>query len=322
MRKVVAILGGLSGICLLTLALGPAGGGLLAPRRLAAQEGGPAAAVPAAIKLEAATIKLEARSPSALDAKLNKPVTVEFVETPLRDALAFLAESSDVQFYVKQRQLGSDNITQDDPISISLKNVPLSTVLDLMLEQLGLSYCARDEVLIITSPYDADTTMEVRVYDCRDLLKAASPQTASKSAGPGVHPGTANLVARKDSGMPPSVATTSKAVAPRVAKPIVPQRVLPQFGGGMGGMPGMAGGLGMGNPHTQSDTPEGRLIELLETTVDLNSWQQFGGDGDSAMYNGLLVVRQSRRVHAKVEQVLNLLQEASGLEPTKVYATN
>ena len=85
---------------------------------------------------------------------------------------------------------------------------------------------------------------------------------------------------------------------------------------GMGGMGGGYGGDVMG-PLSDEDA----LIGLLTATVEPQSWDEVGGDGSLAMYNGLLVVRQTPKTHQKVERVLNMLRESAGLDPKTVKVT-
>jgi type II secretory pathway component GspD/PulD (secretin) len=294
----------------------PDSGRLPGPRQATAQEVARADSGPAAVQPNA-------KKQNSLEAKLDKPVTVEFVDTPVRDALAFLAESSDVQFYIKQKQLQQQAITPDDTVTLSLKDIRLSTALDLLLAQLDLTYVQRDELLIVTTIDDAEATMEVRVYDCRELLKAAQAATTAKARDLGPQR-SANAMPGGEARAPSSAAARSKTTEARPALPVVPQEVMPQFFGVCGGtaMPGMGRGLSGGyEGDFREYTPEVELVDLIQRTVEPASWDEIGGDGSIATYNGLLAVRQSPRMHAKVERVLNLLQAAVGLEATKVQVT-
>jgi hypothetical protein len=97
------------------------------------------------------------------------------------------------------------------------------------------------------------------------------------------------------------------------------------FGGGSGG--GMMGGPGMvsggmaaepARPRSPEDQKAEELIEIITTAVDVDTWQEMGGPGTIGQYNGLIVVSQSARTHAKIEKVLDMLREAAGLpKPTK-----
>jgi hypothetical protein len=104
--------------------------------------------------------------------------------------------------------------------------------------------------------------------------------------------------------------------------------VLPQNAGmampgssGMSGMPGMPGGMGGGfgpgdsrpqRPLTEQDLKAEQLMDIITTAVDPATWIDQGGPGTIGQYNGLIVVSQSARTHAKIEKVLGMLREAAG----------
>lgn len=79
----------------------------------------------------------------------------------------------------------------------------------------------------------------------------------------------------------------------------------------------MAGGMAAAAPVSQ--TPEEaraqRLMNLLTTTVQPETWTEAGGTGSIAEFEGLIVVRQSAKIHKEVEKVLTMLREAAG-KPT------
>jgi hypothetical protein len=88
-------------------------------------------------------------------------------------------------------------VALDQAVTLRLKNVRLSTLLDVMLEDLNLVYTEKDDLVVITTPDDAQATMEVRVYDCRDLLtmptvgmpRPGAPPFGPGTPGPPVGPG-------------------------------------------------------------------------------------------------------------------------------------
>ena len=56
-----------------------------------------------------------------------------------------------------------------------------------------------------------------------------------------------------------------------------------------------------------------RLIGLITTSVNPQSWQESGGAGSISEYHGLIVVTQTAQTHKKVEHVLNMLRQAADL---------
>jgi hypothetical protein len=361
--------------------------------------GPPAAAAPAA---PAGPTDPVGGGESTLDEKLNKRIDAEFIETPLKDVLAYLHDTTRISFYLKTKRLDEAGVSTDAAVSLSLKQLRVSTLLDLMLEELGLVYTQKDDLVVITTAEDADATMEVRVYDCRDLIAmssqrgraagmpgmemmpgggppgydsgysggssgypatpragydsgsgypgsaappargSATPRPAlpavpnSPDAGGEALPGSAAPPARQGSGRTPARAPRPPAAGADPFSPGVPEavppasgdEVLPQNAGmampgssGMSGMPGMPGGMGGGfgpgdsrpqRPLTEQDLKAEQLMDIITTAVDPATWIDQGGPGTIGQYNGLIVVSQSARTHAKIEKVLGMLREAAG----------
>ena len=301
---------------------------------------------------------------ATIEQKLARPTTVDFDDTPLRDVLAYLADTSDVQFYVKKKSLEDAGANEDVAVTLSLRDVRLGTVLELVLEQAGLTYVDREELIVITTVEDADTTMEVRVYDCRDLLAmnpgkgASARRSAGMPAMQGAGGGGGGLFSVPDESSPAGTRLPAEilpqfggaappSATPPSAVPGGPPQQSPGadsmpgagtaapargtrggggggggFGGGGGGGMGMGGmGGGYGGDVMGPLSDEDALIGLLTATVEPQSWDEVGGDGSLAMYNGLLVVRQTPKTHQKVERVLNMLRESAGLDPKTVKVT-
>ena len=137
---------------------------------------------------------------STLADKLNQRLDAEFVETPLKDAIEFLAERSQIQIIIKRKRLEELGVNYDTPVTLNLKNVRLSTLFDVMLEDLGLVYTEKDDIVLITTPDDAQATMEVRVYDCRDLL--TMPSVTLHKAGAMMMPGEGGFGGPRGMGVP------------------------------------------------------------------------------------------------------------------------
>jgi hypothetical protein len=64
-------------------------------------------------------------------------------------------------------------LTPDEPVSINIHGVSLRSALRLMLRRVNLTYMIQNEVLIITTPDEAETHLVTCVYDVRDLIGRA-----------------------------------------------------------------------------------------------------------------------------------------------------
>jgi PadR family transcriptional regulator/HAAS domain-containing protein len=190
--------------------------------------------------------------PLSLTDKLNERLDVQFTDTPFNDVVEFLQDRTDIQFVIKRTKLEEAGVNFDTPITRSLKNVRLSTLLDVMLEELNLVYSEKDDLIVITTPDDAVATMEVRVYDCRDLLTMPTVGQARPGLMPGLMPGgpptgfPGGSEPRRDSSLPgPGPGLGVPGGIPGGARGGVPGPV-PDEGRAPGGFPGSAPGTPVG----------------------------------------------------------------------------
>jgi hypothetical protein len=103
---------------------------------------------------------------------LRSPTDLEFVETPLKDAIAFLAEKHEIPIVLNVKKLEEAGINVDTPITQRLKGITLRSALRLVLGELELTYVIKDEVMQITTPEDAQSpeNMVTKVYNVGDLV--------------------------------------------------------------------------------------------------------------------------------------------------------
>ena len=92
-----------------------------------------------------------------MQTKLDERLSIEFINTPLRDVIAFLQEKAKMNFFL-------DKDAPDTSVSIKLNDVPLSVILEYILPK-NLSYVVKDNIVHVTLE-----PLELRVYDVRDLL--------------------------------------------------------------------------------------------------------------------------------------------------------
>jgi general secretion pathway protein D len=199
--------------------------------------------------------------------------------------------------------LSEAGIGEDQPLTSKFHDIRLKTWLELALEELELRYLVRDDVVLITSPEYAESRLEVRVYDCRDLLAMPAPLGAEKL-----------LPAR------PAAGAAMRGGMFSVADDPPGPGVRPSAGGGgFGGLGTSDDSAADPGPRTEHDLRVERLIELITGNIDADSWTDVGGPGSIHEYNGLIVVTQTGQTHDKVERVLDMLRAAADLDgPGKV----
>ena len=94
----------------------------------------------------------------SLRERLEKPLTMSFAnETPLEDVLKYIKDATagpngkPIPIYLDPKGLQEAGASLNSTVIIDLDDVPLRMSLRLILKQLGLAYCVRDGVLIISS---------------------------------------------------------------------------------------------------------------------------------------------------------------------------
>jgi type II secretory pathway component GspD/PulD (secretin) len=100
-----------------------------------------------------------------IEAALPMPNEVNFTDTPLIEALKYLADVHNIPMEIDHRALQDEGVSEEQPVSIQSSNVSFKSVLGMMLEQNNLDYVIRNEVLLITTRSLADSLTEVRVYN-------------------------------------------------------------------------------------------------------------------------------------------------------------
>ena len=88
---------------------------------------------------------------------LNTIISFEFVDTPLKDVVAFVREKTNTNMIVDAEAGGA-------PITLKLNNVPLKTAFRYLLPK-GYEYVIEGDIFHIYRQ-----KMELRVYDVRDIL--------------------------------------------------------------------------------------------------------------------------------------------------------
>jgi hypothetical protein len=107
---------------------------------------------------------------SRIELALQQPVTLEFVDTPLKDVMAYIAKESGVDV-VLSRKIEDAGVQPDQPVTRSCSNISLEAFLNRMLSDLNLTLMVRNESIYVTTVEDAQSpeNMYIRVYPVADL---------------------------------------------------------------------------------------------------------------------------------------------------------
>jgi hypothetical protein len=228
---------------------------------------------------------------------LATPIDVEFRDTPLEDALAFINDYPNLPklgLYIDKKTLVDEGVALDQPITLKLKGLRLESVLKLLLRPVQLTFVIEDDVLQITTSAKAGEKLITRTYPVRDLYQP--PEQIPFRDPPQKEPAPKDAAPKK-----PEEATAPSA-GDGNRRPAATQVLKQGFGGG-----GMGGNRG---PGRRAD-----LIVAITTTIQPDSWEELSGPGSLTYVKeaGSLVIRQTREVHAEILQLLRDLREAKRL---------
>ncbi|MBC7854236.1 MAG: hypothetical protein IAF94_12445 [Pirellulaceae bacterium] len=159
-----------------------------------------------------------------IEKALGKPIDLTFEAEPLSRAAAAIQEMAKVPVMFETVKLEEAAITMDAPVSFRSQGISLKSALRLMLRPLGLTYVVEHEVVQITTVEDADSRLEIRVYDCRELLmmpamrngSVRAPKEASGGFGPAPSPPAAASTPGP-AGTPPKLEPTDDLVGVIIA---------------------------------------------------------------------------------------------------------
>ncbi len=105
-----------------------------------------------------------------IEAALASTTELDFVETPLQDVVDYLKCHHEIEILIDNKALGDVGIGTDSPVTVNLKGITLRSALNLMLRELSLTWTIEDEVLMITTPDEAEQQLSTKVYDVADLV--------------------------------------------------------------------------------------------------------------------------------------------------------
>ncbi len=254
---------------------------------------------------------------------LKKSVSVDFEDVPLSTVLEKLATLAGVNVFIDPQGLAAEGVTSDTLVTLSLRNpISLRSALNLTLTPLHLGFVVQDEVLRITSEQVKDGDVEPQVYNVADLVIPIPNFVPSYNIGlPGAIREAHNVLGHGFMGGAVNNAPLIMANNPTMGTGSASASVLAQMGAA-GMVPGASnypmgmspGGSSGGASQADFDT----LIELIETTIEPDTWEEVGGPGaiDGFPGNLSLVVSQTQDVHEKIRDLLEQLRRLQDLQVT------
>jgi hypothetical protein len=196
-----------------------------------------------------------------------------FEDLPLEQVVQWLGEYTRLDISVRWQTLGDAGVDRDKPISIRARDLRLTQVLWLLMNEAGgsevkLGYRASGNLLVLSTAADLDREMVTKIYDVSDLLirlpRAGRQGAFDVTAGMGQQGTGAN------------------------------SGVLQAGKGSNGGNADNQNGEQAGEREMQE------LVKLIQETVEPDSWRVHEGMGTIVPYQRSIIVRNTIQVHQRL----------------------
>lgn len=218
---------------------------------------------------------------------------LDFEAVPLETAIDQIAAIANVNIMPNWGELLPAGVQRDQPVSMRVRDVPLRTVLWLLMREMGagdveLAFEARPDYVMITTREALDSEVIVRVYEIAELV-TLDPVYPAFDIGQ-----TRQYV----SGLEPVVGDNVGIVRPIIDEIVTGTRVGdPADPNGMNENSRRGGG-DAGDTRQQQKID--RLVRVITRTVEPEHWDINGGPGRIDSFGTKLVVRASPLVHQMI----------------------
>ena len=241
----------------------------------------------------------------SIEKKLNEPITLNFKDTSLADAIQFIQNYTGLNVMLDPKALNDENLSRDSKVNIQANSIKLKSALKFMLRPMNLTYKAEDDVLLITSQQAYREKTVMWHYPVADLV--VSPSKA-QPLGTSINSLTTPIGVADQSGM------NANSGGPVVKE----------------------------NQKVVSETDMLPLINLITNTIAPGSWRVTdmagksenaygmggafgggaGGDADAAQPGSItpfmlsisLIIRHTAEVHEEVAELLKQLRRLQDLQ--------
>ena len=115
-------------------------------------------------------------SNQAIESAVKEIGSIDSVETPLKQVVETLQQQFRIPILLSEKKLEEASVSPDTPVTKTVFNLPLESLLWHVLHELELTYIVRDGVILITTPEDAESHLLTRVYPVLDLITPRQKQ--------------------------------------------------------------------------------------------------------------------------------------------------
>ncbi|MEW4456229.1 hypothetical protein AB1L30_26425 [Bremerella sp. JC817] len=115
--------------------------------------------------------------------QLDAETKIQFIDTPLEEVVGYLKQLHGIEIQIDNRALEEIGLSTDTPVTRNIEGISLRSALRLMLKELDLTYIVANEVLMITTPEEAESELITKVYPVADLVLPVSVQLGTLGGG-------------------------------------------------------------------------------------------------------------------------------------------
>ncbi|MFN3152005.1 hypothetical protein [Bremerella sp.] len=115
--------------------------------------------------------------------QLEAETKIQFIDTPLEEVVGYLKQLHGIEIQIDNRALEDVGLSTDTPVTRNIEGISLRSALRLMLKELDLTYIVANEVLMITTPEEAESELITKVYPVADLVLPVSAQLGTLGGG-------------------------------------------------------------------------------------------------------------------------------------------
>tara|TARA_R110002049_G_scaffold27321_2_gene94010 strand:- start:77696 stop:81205 length:3510 start_codon:yes stop_codon:yes gene_type:complete len=254
--------------------------------------------------------------------RLDTKVEANYDQRPLAEVMEDLSAVTGIPIVLNNRAMSAVKVNADTPVTLKLpQSVSLDSALNLMLDDLELTYMIENDVLNITSIEAKQSNTFPRVYRVTDLVTPIPNFTSSYEDGLAGALRAAYQMSNPQSDVqliPVSATDLGMGMANSMSPTQMPPNMLGQYNG-----MGQANSFG---PGSQSNSGRGgssfadfqSLIDLIQTTVVPDTWEALGGPSTMSEYpqNLSLVISTTSDVHDQISDLLESLRRLQNLQIT------
>ncbi|WP_425400984.1 hypothetical protein [Aeoliella sp.] len=258
-----------------------------------------------------------------IEASLRKQVMVRYQNEPLATVIDDLSKATGVNMVLDPRGLHQEGVSSDTPVTLNVNGeISLKSALNLILEQLHLSYIIKDEVLKITSEHLKEGEISPRVYDVADLVIPIPNFVPDNNIGLQGLINNAHAAMGYGAGAfghGPMSFVNADATDGKVPATALAQPSLPGGGAGLGAPTNLPIGGGPGGLGGAANADFDSLIDLIISTVASDTWVENGGpEAEIRPFptNLSLVISQTQDVHEQIADLLEQLRRLQDLQVT------